>query len=332
MNVWQQWQQFSTEAAKPAVALSAAERVALQWGAGATPLGGRWDAMLETLPDIGRLRWRVDNCLGSLEVASSLDEVDATNRTAIARGPGIELRLLLSRWAWAFAVDEAPHRGLRSSLRFFDGPGRELLRANLVADSDYVPYARMLSAFRNPALPWTVEVEAPPSRADARQRGAVSAAALTQAWSRQKRSSDTFRLLREFGLRRPALYPHLEGVWTWRLEPRGVTRLLESLAQREVPFALSLANRGAILAHRGIVERVCSAGNALCILDPGVRMELNLSRVREAWVVERPSLLGPRTVVELLDEQGDVIVSLRDVRAEVEGPDLRFESTLAEAR
>lgn len=332
MNVWQQWQQFSTEATQPTVGLSAAEQVALQWGAGATPLGGRWEAMLQSLPDVGRLRWRVENVLGSLEVSSSLDEVDATSRTAIARGPGIELRLLLSRWAWAFAVDEAPHRGLRSSLRFFDGPGKELLRANLVADSDYVPYARMLSAFRNPALPWTVEVEQAPCLSGARRPGAVSAAGLSRAWAQQRRGADTFRLLREFGLQRPELYPHLLGVWTWKLEARDVTRLLETLAQREVPFALSLANRGAILAHRGIVERVCSAGNALCILDPGVRMELNLSRVRGAWIVERPSLLGPRTVVELLDERGDVIVNLKDVRSEVEGPDLRFESTLAEAR
>lgn len=332
MNVWQHWHQFSTQASQPVVGLSAAEQVAVQWGAGATPLGGRWGPMLQALPDVGRMRWRVENRLGSLEVSAALDEVDATARTAIGRGPGVELRLLLSRWAWGFAVDEAPHHGLRSSLRFFDEPGSELLRANLVADSDYIPYARMLSAFRNPALPWTVEVAPEVSPARSPSQAQPESAAIRAAWARQRRSTDTFRVLRQFGLRRPELYPHLQGAWTWRLTGRGVTRVLETLAQRDVPVSLSLANRGAILAHRGLLERVCSAGNALCILDPGVRMELNLNAVREAWVVERPSSRGPRTSVELLDEQGDVIVNLKDARSEVEGPNLGFEAALAEVR
>ena len=161
MNVWQQWQRFSAEARSPAAGLTEIERLAMRWGEGATPLGGRFASMLQVLPEVGRLRWSVSNRAGRLEVAGGLDEVDATDRTAIGRGPGLELRLLLSRWAYGYAVDVEPHRGLRSSLRFFDAQGEALLRADLRADSEYLPYARMLAAFRNPDLSWTMKLDAP---------------------------------------------------------------------------------------------------------------------------------------------------------------------------
>ena len=65
MNVWQQWQQFTTDLAGPAQGLSPAEQVALRWGEGATPLGGRWSEMVQAVPEIGRMRWRVDNAAAS---------------------------------------------------------------------------------------------------------------------------------------------------------------------------------------------------------------------------------------------------------------------------
>jgi len=324
MNVWQHWQRFTAEASGPATGLSPAEQVALRWGEGATPLGGRWGALLECLPDVGRMRWRVENDLGSLEVAGSLDEVDATPRTAIGRGPGLELRLLLSRWAWAFAVDVEPHRGLRSSLRAFDDRGTELLRADLVADSDYLPYARMLSSFRNPDLSWTMAVEPPPRPGAYESRGVIATVAVLEAWSAMQTSGDFFRLLRTFELSRPAAYRQVEGAFARRLPASATGLLLEALAGAEVPLALRFASRGAILVHRGIVERVCTAGNALCVLDPGVRLELDLARAAECWLVRRPDACGERLSLELLDAQGDAIVTVRDARSDHEPSDPRW--------
>ena len=83
-------------------------------------------------------------------------------------------------------------------------------------------------------------------------------------------------LLRTFNLSRSEAYRQVEGEWAHRFPVARTGTLLERLAADEVPVSIAYANRGAILVHRGIVERVAAAGNAVCILDPGLRADLEL--------------------------------------------------------
>ncbi len=287
-----------------------ARLMAARVGAAVVRLEPSWPELCRGLMTLGTVTLHVDCRVGIHRKEVRLNDVGAADITAICRGEGTELRLLLSRWASGFAVCEGGVPGAPEGLHFYDRHGDSALRVLVSHQTHRAAWAKLVAAHRavEQGAPLALEpLPLPPPATPP----TVSAEALRAAWGGLSDARDFFRLLRSFNLTRAQAYQLVGPTFAVEISQNGVQELLERCSADNVPLAFALGNRAAIHVHNGTLECVSSAGPLTVIRDPGHTILLHRGRFASAWVVHRRGLEGLQTTVELLTEHGDVVGTLR---------------------
>ena len=304
---------------EPGISLiEAAERVgrpeatllAARVGGAVVRLDDRWGDLCKGLMELGTVTLHVDCRVGLHRKEVRLNDVGAADITAIARGEGTELRLLLSRWASSFAVCEAGLPGAPQGLHLYDRHGDSALRVLIGHQTDRAGWAKLVGKHRAAEQRAAVSVEPLPAPPPA-SPPAVSLDELRQKWAELRDARDFFRLMRHFNITRAQAYALVGTTYAAQISQRGVLEILERCSADNVPLALALGNRAAIHVHNGTLDCVSSAGPLCVVNDPGHTILLHRGRFASAWIVHRRGLEGMQTTVELLTEHGDVVGTIR---------------------
>jgi len=269
-----------------------------------------WVDLAKALSSLGPVIVHLDTKVGIHRKHMQFGEVGAADITAIARGEGGELRMLLSRWnsAWAVCSKQVP--GAPEGLHIFDRHGDSALRILLDTQTDRKAWGALVGRLRAPLQQEALNLEPVPLPASPAE-GEHDAQAFRELWSSLRDVRDFYRLMRSWNLTREQAYQLVGPAYAQRLRVQGVQEVLERLARDEVPVSLALGNRAAIQVHMGAIECVGRAGHLLTILDPLHTAQINTRAMRGAWVVRRNGLEGMQTVVEVLTDYGDVAATLR---------------------
>lgn len=286
--------------------ISEAELVAAGCGCGDVTirLAPRWADLLRGLEGLGPVMALTRNDHVVHERHGTYRNIEINGQQALVLDEGIDLRIFLTRWHHAFAVQEGAADKPRLSIQIFDADGTAVHKIYVTDRTDRSAYAALVAAFRAEDQSPCLTVTAKPAPAADRPDEEVDVAAFRSAWDGLQDTHDFFPLLRKFGLGRTQAL-RLGGAG--RAEAIGTDaprRVLELAAARQVPIMVFVGSPGVIQIHTGPVSRIEPAGPWINVLDPEFNLHLREDAVAGAWVVRKPTQDGTVTSVEIFDAAG----------------------------
>ena len=308
----EQWEQYLDDNpntrirnAADALGVSEMELLATTVGETATRLRGPWRDLLYDLEPLGEVMALTRNDAAVHEKHGVYRNVDIEKdaHVGLVLDENIDLRLFMSHWENAFAVEQETRAGTRHSIQFFDAHGTALHKVYLTRKSDADAYEQLVDTYRHDdqspgatALPQDEETDTPEGPADVD--------AFLDAWSKLEDTHDFFPLLRDHEVGRTQALELAEGRFTTPVEASALRDMLQGARDNRVPIMVFVGNRGCLQIHSGPVKKLKEMGPWYNVLDPGFNLHLNETMIDRAWVVEKPTEDGTVTSLELYDKTG----------------------------
>lgn len=298
--------------------VSEAALIDQQCGVQSVRLNDQFADMIRAMPELGYIMTLTRNEYAVHERKGIYDNVriGGPMGLVITEDRKIDLRIVLSRWAFGYAVREETARGDRFSLQFFDKTGTAIQKIFLQSDSNEQGYADLVEKFRATEQSGVQTYDDSVEVAEYVTDDQVDVAKLTEEWLAMTDVHQFFGMLRRHQISREQAFrlvgaPHAEAI-----DPAGVVTLLEQAAAKELSIMCFVGNRGNIQIHTGPVKTIKRMGPWLNVLDPEFNLHLLESGVASAWLIRKPTEDGAVTSVELYDHQGETIAQFFGQRQE----------------
>jgi putative hemin transport protein len=295
-------------------ARDAAQRLAVSEGAlafsgalgPATRLAPDWPSLLPDLGTLGRVMALTRNDHAVHERHGAYEDISLGAGHALVLGPDIDLRIFLSRWAFALALG-----GGRPSLQFFDPEGAAVHKVYATEANDRAAWDAFVHrhAADGPVPPEA----APPLRTPAAD-GAVDAQALRRDWLALTDTHDFSRLLRAHKATRRQAFALAGEDLAQSIPATAGSAALRLAAERDVAVMVFVGNRGCIQIHTGPVRRLVDVRGWFNVLDPDFNLHLAETGVAQAFRVRKPTEDGVVTSIELLDTAGELVALIFGAR------------------
>lgn len=278
----------------------------------ATPLKGPWVEILQALELCGPVMALTRNESTVHEKTGVYQNINATGHMGLALGEDIDLRLFFSRWHAGFAVLE-PASDARNppsqSLQFFDAHGVAVHKVFVRAETDRDAFNDVVSQFGAVEKDYAF-TPAPPREAP-KPDDDIDTAGLLQGWSEMTDTHQFFGLISKFGVERQQAFRLVEGRFTERADLGIVRRLLDESAMDGASIMVFVSSSGCIQIHSGPVRRieplVTPAAQWINVLDAGFNLHLREDMIKTAWIVQKPTVDGIVTSVEVFDGAGELM-------------------------
>lgn len=281
---------------------------------GSTRLGDDPRPLLRGFEGVGKVMVLTRNDHSVHERRGRFESVKVDGPMGLVVGPDIDLRLFLRGWASAFAVEVAGRAGPLASVQFFDAHGDAVFKVYLDAEEgDRAAWDALIAANTVDDSP-LVLTPRPPSDAEAEPGENFDKEAFLDGWGKLKDTHAFYGLLRRHGISRRAGLRAAEGHFVTRLHDQAPTQLLEAAAQDGVSIMVFVGNAGGIQIHSGPVQRIKALGDWINVLDPEFNLHLRTDVGGEVYRVVKPTVDGDVTSVELLDTEGNLVVSFFGAR------------------
>ena len=285
----------------------------------AQPLQGSWLELLQALEACGPLMALTRNEGTVHEKTGVYTHVSAAGPVGIALGEDIDLRLFFAQWHAGFAVTELandPAKPPSRSLQFFNAQGRAVHKIFTRDATDLAAFDAVVNRFVQPSAGYVFGPE--PAPLAVLPDADIDAEGLREAWAAMQDTHEFFGLTKKFGVERQQSFRLVEGQFAWRAAPQAVARLLDEAAVDGLPIMVFVGSGGCIQIHSGPVQRVepMVRGDVrwLNVLDPGFNLHLREDLIDSVWVVEKPTVDGIVTSVEVFDAQSELIAMFFGVR------------------
>jgi putative hemin transport protein len=306
----ERWDSFKEENPKTRIrdaakqlGVSEADLLATQLGETVQRLEGDFRELLKEVPTLGYVMalTRNDNIVH--ERKGVYEKVSFRDQTGLVLGPDIDLRLFMSHWHFGFAVDE----NSRKSLQFFDQDGLAVHKIYLTDRSDDAAYEALVQKYGSLDQTTPIVTVSYPEKESETSEEAIDVAAFQEQWLAMQDTHEFFGLLRKHKLDRE------QGI---RLAPEGhsvlisvdqLKKIIETVAEREVPIMIFASSPGCIQIHTGLVKKLVSMGPWYNVLDPEFNMHLREDQISRIWVTRKPTKDGIVTGLDLFDKDGNSI-------------------------
>jgi|AraplaMF_Col_mMF_1032025.scaffolds.fasta_scaffold00128_39 putative hemin transport protein len=294
--------------------VSEAELIASGLGEKTVRLQPDWHGLFQRLPKLGKVMALTRNETTVHERRGTYAEASFNDHVGLVLGPDIDLRIFLKSWRFMFAVEEESRRGPLKSLQIFDRHGTAAHKIYSEEGTNAAAWTDLIADLRAPIQSAQLDLAVPETKAAARADGEIDAVALLEGWQNLKDTHDFVPLLMKHKARPNQAFRLAEGRFSWRLENGAVRRLLETASERATPIMVFVGNPGIIQIHSGPVARIQIVGEWLNVLDPEFNLHLREDRIAEVWKVEKPTVDGIVTSVELFDGTGERMTTFFGVR------------------
>jgi len=227
----------------------------------------------------------------------------------------IDLRIILSRWASAFAVQEPVSTGFRYSLQFFDQAGTAIQKIFLQSDSYAFSYRDLVTKFlwaQSSALHLS-EVNDQPEHLASEE---VDREKLVGEWQQMSNVHQFSGLLKKHKVSPLQAFSLVSEPLAQQFDPALVASFLTAVATSELSIMCFVGNRGNIQIHTGEIYTVNRLGPWLNILDPEFNLHLLEDDIASAWLIRKPTVDGIITSIELYDDSGETITQFFGQRIE----------------
>jgi putative hemin transport protein len=291
--------------------VSEAHLVASLCGGRVTRLDGPFGALLERMPEVGRVMTLTRNEACVHEKTGRFEDVSHSGAIGLVLGDDIDLRVFLDRWRHGFLVEDA---GPGPSFQLFDAQGEAVHKIYLRDDASLAEWTRIARDHRADDQTPGIRVEPPPAARQELPDREIDAAGFRRAWATLRDTHDFFGLLRTHRLTRTQALRLADPQFARPIRTDAVTQVLHASAARKLAIMVFVGNTGCIQIHTGPVERVQRAGTWINVMDPGFNLHLREDLVASAWLVRKPTTDGVVTSIEVFDARGELIVQMFGAR------------------
>lgn len=316
--------------------ISEAALIDNQCGVKSIRLNKSFKEIIEQLPSLGHIMSLTRNKAAVHERHGVYSNVKINGPMGLVITPDrkIDLRIILTRWAFGFAVAEKTPRGDRYSLQFFDKAGVAIQKIFLQKDSDNQAYSDLISEFKsadqNSTINFDTAVETPEYATDTE----VDSDQLREDWTKMTDVHQFFGMLRRYKISREQAFRLTGAPYAEPISPDSLESVLTTAAETHLPIMCFVGNHGNIQIHTGEVKNIKVMGPWLNVLDPEFNLHLLQPEIVSAWLVRKPTEDGNVTSLEFYDADGETVAQFFGVREEgnPENPAWRelAESTLSE--
>lgn len=235
----------------------------------------------------------------------------------------IDLRIIVSRWATGFAVQEAIGDSFRYSLQFFDKAGISIQKIFLQGESNFSAYRAVVEKYRGEnSLPASFDLSVDAENyADSAQ---VDKDALISEWENMTNVHQFFGMLKKHKISREQSFALVGEPLAQQFDPSQLASLLSAIAQTDLSIMCFVGNKGNIQIHTGPINNVKRVGPWLNVLDPEFNLHLLEANVANAWVIRKPNADGHVTSLELYDDAGGTIAQFFGQRVEGEPENVQW--------
>jgi putative hemin transport protein len=283
--------------------VSEAQLVDSQVGQGTLRLKTDWPAFFAALPGLGRIMALTRNEEAVHERRGIYAPASFEGHVGLVLGPEIDLRIFLSHWRFAFAVEESGPKGVRRSLQVFDAEGVAVHKIYAEESTDIAAWQALVAslAMEPGVAPLTVEAK---GSAKPKVSAEVDRDAFLAEWAAMQDTHEFFGFLRRHKIEPTDAFRLAEGRFTTRLSTQGTNDLLVRASSEDVPIMVFVGNPGLIQIHTGPVKRIERMGPWLNVLDQEFNLHLREDRIAETWLVRKPTVDGIVTSVEVFNHEG----------------------------
>ncbi len=281
--------------------VSEAELVAAGCGVTARQLGGTAQALFRDLGTLGPVMALSRNDNAVHERHGQYQGIEANGPVGIVLGPDIDLRMFFGAWKHFYAVTENG----RDSLQFFDKAGEAVHKVYRTEQADAAAWQAYLDRHAVPDIaPVAIERFTAVEEADHPADGD----ALRTHWRNLKDTHDFFAMLRQFKVSRLGALRTAGTDLAQQVDNGAVETVLQHAADTGLSIMCFVANRGIVQIHTGPVKKLLRTGPWFNVLDETFNLHLNTEAVASSWVVNKPTVDGWVTSLELYRADGELIV------------------------
>lgn len=311
MELKKQWELLKAEQPKLRIRDAAkelgtteAELVATGTGETAIRLTADFKAILPAVEALGKVMALTRNDYCVHERKGVYHNVTFSGPMGLAVNPDIDLRLFMSAWSSAFAVNENG----RKSLQFFGKDGAAVHKIYVLEESDEAAYDALVGTYTAADQSAPLLIDTTKTEVAEKPDAEIDAAGFRANWMQLKDTHDFHGMLRKYGVTRT------QGL---RLAPEGhavqITKdslkaILDKAAATGLEIMVFTGSAGCIQIHTGPIHKLLQTGPWFNVLDPDFNMHLREDAIDAVWLVKKPTDDGIITSIEVFDASGTIIV------------------------
>jgi putative hemin transport protein len=287
--------------------VSEGEIVAACTGTTVKHLKNEFPALMQAMPALGKVMvlTRNENCV--IERKGVFEIVNTENKhVGTVLGKDIDLRMFFSRWKYGFAVENDETTGFKKSLQIFDAQGGAIMKIYAVEQTDLSAWDKVVADFTAAEQVAAITV-APAAAAPVYNDANADAASFLEGWANLQDTHDFFPLLMKHKLSRTGALELAEGKFSRRVNSECVKTLLNQAAATGLEIMVFVGNPGNIEIHTGPVQKILEIPNWINVMDEDFNLHLKTDTIAQSWVVEKPSVDGIVTSLEVFDAAGEMI-------------------------
>ncbi|PWV48218.1 hemin-degrading factor [Chitinophaga sp. S165] len=310
----EQWQAFREQHPKVRIRdaasqlqVSEGELVAACTGGTVKHLKNEFPALIQAMPALGKVMvlTRNEHCV--IERKGVFEIVNTENKhVGTVLGKDIDLRMFFSRWKYGFAVATDDSIGFKKSLQIFDAQGTAIMKIYAVEQTNLAAWDKLVADFTASEQPAAITVAPAPPAPVYNDKDADSEAFL-QGWAALQDTHDFFPLLMKHKLSRVRALELAEGKFARRTGNDCVKTLLEKASASGLEIMVFVGNPGNIEIHTGPVQKIVEIPNWINVMDEDFNLHLKTDVIAQCWIVEKPSVDGIVTSLEVFDAAGEMI-------------------------
>jgi putative hemin transport protein len=291
--------------------ISEAELLTLSLGENVTLLEGDWKKLLKEVHKMGYVMalTRNEHCVHERKgVYDNIIFYKGAHNMGVAVNPDIDLRFFMNEWHYGLAVEMARGNTTMYSLQFFDKKGVAIHKIFSTPKSNIEAYKELVEQFKAiEQTPISDADNSPYPTKEITPDEEIDVAGFQDTWRNLKDTHNFFGMLRKYKVaRKQGLRLAPEG-FTKQVDKEAVIRTLQAAANEKVSIMCFLHSKGTIQIHTGEIKNLMFHGDWYNVMDPKFNLHLNMSSVKETWIVKKPTDDGIVTSLELFDENGDLI-------------------------
>ncbi|MBR9922706.1 MAG: hemin-degrading factor [Bacteroidetes bacterium] len=278
-----------------------------------TLLEGDWKALLQSMEKMGYVMalTRNEHCVHERKgIYKNVEFYDGPHNMGVAVNPDIDLRFFMNAWKYALAI--TMERGSLPTLygfQFFNAEGEAVHKIYSTPKSDLDAYRQLVGQYKAKVQePWQIESVSTPEKSKEIPDSNIDKDSFQHAWENLEDTHDFFGLLKKFKVSRTQGLRLAPNGFTQQVDNQSVVKMLNTVAEREVPIMCFVHSKGCVQIHTGTVTNLKEYGEWYNVMDPEFNLHLFMPAVAESWIVKKPTKDGIVTSLELFDKNGELIV------------------------
>lgn len=292
--------------AADALGVSEMELLTTQIGEGVLVLENKFSEILQEIEKLGKVMalTRNDECVHERK-GIYINPDFSSPHVQLFVGEDIDLRIFLSEWKFGFAVDD----GKNKSLQFFGKDGLAIHKIFLTPNSNLSEFESLVNRFLGKSQHQKFFIDKIEDKIAEKNDSEIDVEGFQKAWVELKDTHDFFVLLRKYGVTRTQalrLAPNLH--YAEKIDNENVVNLLNLASERKIPIMVFVGNRGNIQIHTGEIDKIIWYESWINVVDEDFNLHLDTARIKETWIVRKPTKDGIVTSIEVYNAKGEIVV------------------------